>query len=229
MTPKRLILLVAVLGFLAACQRGQNFARPAPDAFVLGKATQLEIMSSFGEPASRRTITTSETARPESRTRFDAAAVPGAYERLAYVHADRTATFWIGAPPTTKGIVFVFLNGTLISYDFVSNFDEDSSNFDESRIGALTKGTSTKADVVALLGPPTGRTAYPLIERAGDEMYRYGYTLTTRQQRYTKNLNLLFDDQGVLVDFRFASDAGPAPQPQGGGTVYTPVIVPRHK
>jgi hypothetical protein len=226
---KLAVPIVAALSLLAACQTGQNFARPAPDAFMLGKATESEILSSFGAPATRRTETTSETKRDPSKTRFDSAGLAGSYERLIYIHADRTATIWVGAPPTTKGIAFTFLNGTLIMYDFSSNFEEDSSNFDESRVSALIKGTSTKADVVALFGQPTGRAIYPLIERVGDEVYKYGYAQTTRQERSVKQLNLLFDPEGVLVDFRFSSQSGPAPAPQGGGTVVTPVYVPRGK
>ena len=52
---------------------------------------------------------------------------------------------------------FHFWDGVLVGYDFLSAFDEDKTNFDDTRVSEMKKGETTEAQVVALFGPPGGK------------------------------------------------------------------------
>lgn len=219
------------LAFLVVgCTTGRDFAKPAADTIAPGTTTRAEILGKFGEPYRQSSLVRSDAtgaAQPASPVAL--APIGGTFASLTYVYADRSATLLYGGPPTAKSVTFIFWNDTLVGYNYISNFDADSSNFDESRIGALEKGKSLKPDVVALLGQPTGRRIYPLIRDNGNEVFIYEYVALTRGERRTKTLGIIFTSDGAVADYAFGSDAAPLPQAPATNYVPAPIVVPHKK
>jgi hypothetical protein len=228
-------IVVAAAGCLAAilgaCTHGRDFARPSNEALVLGHTTRAEIVARYGETNRQASAIVSEGAaststRPPSI--FDAAATPGNYSRLTYAFSDTTQTVLVGGPASARVVSFVFWNDTLVAYEFISNFANDSSNFGDGKVALLKKGQTSKNEVTELLGPPSGRAVYPQVLEPGDEKYLYSFLTATREERLGKRLEIVFGGDEKLIEYRFFSDAAPLPRGQGGGTAVVPIIVP-HK
>jgi hypothetical protein len=218
-----------VLVPLIACTTGRDFVKPTPESLVLGKVTRAEIQNIYGTPYRQNAgvISTSEGNANVPRGPFDPALTTGSFPHLTYLYADKTSTFLVGAPPTQKLIGFDFWNDTLVGYNFLSNFKTDTSNFDDSRVGNLVKGVTSKDDVVRMLGAPTGRGVYPIVQTVGDEKYLFTYVEVSRSERLVKNLEMLFGSDGVLHDYRFVSDTAPLPAQPASNSV--PIFIPSGK
>ena len=61
-------------------------------------------------------------------------------------------------------MVFTTHNELLVAQEFVSSFQADATEYDESKVGAIVKGRTTRAEVLALLGRPNGEAIYPVIK-----------------------------------------------------------------
>jgi hypothetical protein len=197
---------------LGACHTGHDFPRPTPDSLVLGQSMRAEILRTYGKPT-RESSAVLSSAQTEGVTRgeFDMTPVSGSFATLIYLYADRTRMVLMGArsPPPAKVAAFDFWNETLIAYNFVSTFKEESSNFDDSRIAEIRKGQSTKADIAQLFGPPSGRAIYPAVQHQGNEKFVYSYVQVRNSERFAKRLEVLFDANGIVLDYRFVSDTTP--------------------
>jgi outer membrane protein assembly factor BamE (lipoprotein component of BamABCDE complex) len=224
-------IYVLLACLVAACTHGRDFAKPTPETLALGHTTSAEVESRYGKPYRQSRAIRSddgERAGYAPATPFAPAMTQGAFASFSYLHTD-TSTAFYGGTATAKAINFVFWNDTLVSYNYVSTFDDSSSNFDESRIAALKRGEMTRANVIELLGEPTGRAVYPMIRDQGTEAFVYDYVQFDRRERRTKTLVILFGSDGTVQDFRFGSDDRPVTPPS---TNYTPVPIilpPAHK
>jgi hypothetical protein len=190
---RRAVPLLSAFALLAGCA-GTNFVRPAPNAFSLGKATQAQVIEQLGEPLGRGTM-----AKNEANIDF-----------IRYAYA---AT---GGEPLEEGViparamVFFFTNGVLVGEDFASSFKSDHSNFDDTKVPSIVKGQSTRADVIRLLGPPTGRYIPPVVKATSGEAVGYSYG-TTRGSAFTglkvakKALIVSFDEKGQVSNLEFTS------------------------
>jgi outer membrane protein assembly factor BamE (lipoprotein component of BamABCDE complex) len=228
---RRIYLLLACV--VAACTHGRDFAKPTPEALVLGHTTTAEVEGRYGRPYRQSRAIRSddgERAGYVPATPFAAALTPGTFASFTYLYTDTTSTVLYGGAATAKAIVFIFWNDTLVSYNYISTFnDSSSSNFDEGRIAGLKRGEMTRANIIELLGEPTGRAIYPQIRDQGTEAFVYDYVQFNRRERRTKTLVILFGGDGTLQDFRFGSDDQPIAPP---ATNYTPVPIvlpPVHK
>ncbi len=221
---------------LAACQTvGRDFARPAPGALELGVLKRADFLKVYGEPYRQESkVTTKEAGKTAlaaiSTDAFRAADEGGAFATLVYLFAIPSS----GAlNPTAEGrrVLYAhFWNDTLVGYNFVSSFANDSSNFNEARVDRLEKGKTSYADTIALLGEPTGRGIYPVVKVNGDRLATYQYVQVDAQKRMrtSKRLDIMFDPNGVLRDYRFASADDPLPPPAPSpAPVYVPIITPR--
>jgi hypothetical protein len=230
-------VLILVVLMLTACTSGKEFARPVPDSLALGHVTRAEIMAAYGKPyrETTRVVTASENLGATGATSAvlsdapaltpGATATSGTLTTLIYSFVDRTENFLIGSPPKQKVIAFEFANNKLFAYNFVSDFEADSSNFDEARIAHLERGKTSKGDAAALFGTPTGRSVFPAV-RPGDEKFVYQYFGKSRRQLSVKRLELVFADDDRLRDFTLVNDVGPAPAPTGG-SAPVPIFIPR--
>ncbi len=208
---RKVTTLLSLVMTLAACQQGRDFAKPSPESFVLGTTSRAEIVNRFGPPERQSSEIRSDTATVQGDP-FAPAPMSGTFAAATYIHRDRTNVLFGGAGEA-KSIVFVFWNDVLVSYNYASNFSTDSSNFDDSKVTSLEKGKMAKVDVIQLLGAPTGRRVYPLIQNQGDEEFIYAYANVVQQQIIGKTLRILLTSDGKIRDYRFSTDSRPVPAP----------------
>ena len=206
--------LCALLCASCVATTGREFVRPTTQSVELGKSTTGEIRSTYGEPYEQNTATISKLETSGGQTVFDAAPMSGTVTIYTYYLQQNQAPIQ-GGNSWAKWVDFVFLNDQLCVYNYVSNFDAGSTQFDEGRLSSLKKGVSKKSDVVSLLGEPGGRAIYPFVLHEGMEKYLYKYFQIDREHNMAKSkgLELVFDANGTLLDYRFASQSKALPPP----------------
>jgi hypothetical protein len=213
-------LLIALLA--AGCAGGRDFARPAADALPLGITTRADILAAYGKP-DRQLVRV--VAAPDDGSGAAAPDAPtmGALTSLFYAYEDRAA--FAGSGRKQKLLKFDFANDRLFAYSFLSNIPRDSSDFDEVKMARLANGVTTKDEVRALFGEPSGRAMFPAL-LPGDERYVYQFVDAAAGEKLQKRLELVFDEEDVLRDFSFVSDLGPAPRGRDGAPA-PPLFGPR--
>jgi hypothetical protein len=223
----RRIALLILLSFIGGCTTGHDFVSPTAENLVLGRTPRSEILRLYGPPFKETSAVLSTPATLQNRTPFDPASVSGTFVNLVYFYQDRSTAAFAGGPKN-KFVFFDFWNDALIAYNFTSNFENDSSNFDESKIAQIHKGTTTENEVTQLLGVPTGRAVYPAVQQPGNQKSIYSYLDIHRGERTVKRLEVLFDKSGTVIDYRFAADTSPLPVQPAPATTFVPIIIP-HK
>lgn len=212
---------------VAGCTTGHNFTAPASENLALGQTMRAEILRLYGEPFKQTSaVLSAPVTVAQTRGEFDATPVSGTLATLVYLYQDRTGGAFAGGA-RTKVASFDFWNEVLVAYNFVSDFSNDSSNFDDSKIVDIHKGLSSKSDVTQLFGPPTGRAIYPAIQHQGHEKFIYSYIEVRGGHRSLKRLEVLFGDDGKTLDYRFVADTSPLPAAPAPSTA--PVFIPRGK
>ena len=206
-------VLACLVLAMTACTRGQDFPRPDQASLRLGQTTTAELIARAGPPASRA-VRHSLNAAPAVTASVDLdpalkpASVAGTVETLTW-------NFSRSAPTDIRSrqLTAIFWNDHLIYYNYTSSFTGDSSNFDDNRAMSFARGQATPAEVVQVLGPPSGEAIYPYVARDGDRLLLYDYLTTqtsdrvlplgpARTERVTqrKLARLLFDPAGRLID-----------------------------
>ncbi len=200
---RRTVLTALALAlFAGACStEGRDFARPPQGALLLGSTTPAEIVAAFGEPAERNeepgnvpTLDNFEALKPRPDG-LRRATVKGSIERLRYSFT-RATMVSLGDQATARIrlLDLAFWNGKLIAYNFSSSFGEDATDFDEAKVGALTRGRTSAGDVLNLFGTPGGQGIYPSVARSGTRQYTWQFASAgpRRGQTTLKRLELLF-------------------------------------
>jgi hypothetical protein len=183
--------LIALLAVLAACA-GRDFARPSPEAFKLGQTTYAQIVQQRGEPNSA-----SDGVQNGQRVRS-----------VTYRYTTTADTSWETGVVPVRTLVFYFHQERLVGYEFVSSFKADSTDFDETKIAALSKGRTTRAEVMQLLGKPSAAYIPPMVTATAGEAIGYGYARREASGRYRsfhKALRVTFDDQDRVADVDYTS------------------------
>ena len=139
---KRTIVLWMTMALMGTGCAGRSLVRPQPDTLVLGKTTREEIMQRLGEPASTTGVVKNEHALTAVRYVIRAL---------------------LALPPNHPTMDFLFLEGVLVGYRYSSALPNDTTDFDDTKVYQLKKGQTTRAQVIELLGPPSGMYIYPLI------------------------------------------------------------------
>ena len=120
-------------------------------------------------------------------------------------------------PPASAGVLarkqldFYFWNDRLVGYRFFSSIPGDSTDFDETRVANITKGKTTTAEAISLLGVPSGMGTYPLVREKNQHYVSYNYAEwdTDKATYRLKQLWLKVDAQEVVIDHRFQSETKP--------------------
>jgi len=171
----------------------RDSVRPAPGSIALGRTTYEEIVRRYGRPAI-------EGSAPNTN---------GKLTTLTY------RVTQVGARVPDDGIIpqrtirFHLLDGVLVGYAWTSSFLVDSTDFDERKIVELKKGQTTRAEVVALFGEPTGEYVHPLVVPPGEIglVYLYQQTWAPRMPLMTstssKSLVVTLDGNGIVTDVKF--------------------------
>lgn len=155
----RLVSLSVAVLVLTGC--AHDFVRPAQDAVLLGHSTKEDVLKVAGNPTVKN----------------DKIQINGEnIQTLTYFYVKGAKFYGLIAPQRT--LTYSFFNNVLIGEEFNSSFDEESTNFEAEKAFILTKGKSTKADVIAALGKPAGEVRYPIIKDKEGKGIVYEYTAT---------------------------------------------------
>jgi len=192
MKTTRLLFAFFVAFVLAGCA-GTNFKRPDAGALVLGKSTTADVTRVMGTP-----MQTGELLKNNEKIKT-----------LRYAYAEGASTGRYPGVTPARAMVFSTFNDLLIGQEFMSSFTNDATEFDETKVTSIVKGKSTRADVIALLGKPTGDVAYPLAKTKGDTGIVYGYSHVKgsvfNMKFYSKMLIVSIDASGVVTDVDYTS------------------------
>jgi len=193
----RLSILLAVGLSVVGC--GSNFVRPDDNAFALGQATYSQVLENMGPPRS-----TSERLWHPTGKRLKVASyvytINGLQDRPGIVPV-RSQEYW-------------FYEDVLVARIFTSSFAEDSTDWNESNVDDLVKGKTSRAEVIDMLGRPSGAFIWPASPEAHGEALGYShFYMTTRVTalgskwlRHSKTLVITFDEKDRILDFRYRKD-----------------------
>lgn len=190
---KKCSILFVVLIVLAGCA-GRNFVRPSSDAFTLGQTTYSQIIQQMGEPRS-----VGEVLKNGKKVKS-----------ITYSYATTVDEPSEDGVIPARGLIYYFSNDTLVGQQFISSFKTDNSNFDDTKIANITKGQSTRTDVIQQLGKPSGSSIPPMVKETSGEAIVYMYA-TTRGGVYSgfklfsKKLTITFDDRILVSDIDYES------------------------
>src|SRR5262245_42304770 len=162
MRAKTAVLLTYGLALCAAgCAAGRDFVRPSADSLQLGKTTYAEIVARFGSPYREGTMLKNEKT----------------VKTIVYMYATK-----VGESAAVSGVTgaratgFYFVDLVLVGHEFTSSFEKDHTNFDETNTTQIKKGETTEAQVIALMGQPTGNYMFPLVQQKDEKGLVYLYS-----------------------------------------------------
>jgi hypothetical protein len=205
-----LMTLVLVVLSCNACTQttGRQFAKPDPARLILGTTTRADIIGLYGQPEIEKSSVVSgeDAAAKPARSEFDPAPVAGTFSYLTYHNSERLDPL-LGGGLSIKIATFVCWNQSLASYDFLSSFSKESSNSDETRIGAIRKGKATRAEVEQIMGSPSGEAVYPATLTAGTRKAIYDFATVdmSSEKVASKRLIVLYGPDSHVIDYRFDS------------------------
>ena len=231
----RLIIMLALTLTACATTAGRDFTRPDPANLHLGQTTVSDVAALLGPPEDQGSWVGNSAPEITGRTRgaFEPAVVPGAYTKVVYRYAQKKDPA-LGGDVTAKMATFTFRNNILIGYSYVSDFPGDGTSLDETKLSALRKGTTTRADVEGLFGPPSGLATWPMIEHEGQlDLFYVSVAFDPATRHATsKTLAVLFGVDGRMIDYQFSSrmnDVGQPAPAAGPGFVPLPMPIPVRK
>jgi len=205
--------LVALVMMLSACVAplphpvGHDFSRAAFSTFVMQTTTLPDVEASLGMPTG---VTTSSGPAPVSLT-------VAVYLFAPYGTGPRQP----GAP--VKHATLVFFQGRLVGYDMMSTIPGDGNlPIAEDRLSSLHKGTTTRAEAIALLGPPDGQTVSfggPPSRRSSTMIYQWSHT--EAGMVHGQLLRVVFDAAGRFVTYAMQDNSYPV------GSSPIPVPMPQ--
>lgn len=185
----KIVFVLLLVVICTACSSGRDFVRPTDSSFVLGKTTIQEIRQHYGEPSREESVKAGATGEPIKLLMYSYA-----FSRLR------------GLPTTVRVMSCFFHNDILVGYDYKSDFPEDNTNFDETKINRIIKGVSQEREIISLIGNPTGRDIYPLTDMNSKSL-SYNYMESNAQlQIFSKFLLILLDKDGIVTDIKFVSN-----------------------
>jgi len=198
--PSACVRFVALV-LAGLCLLGADFARPDPASFALGSTTEAEVRQRFGNPYGQT------TSRVGDRV----------VTTLQYTYAEPRT----GVIPA-RAMTYSFYEGRLVGFDYSSSFGADETAFDDKVVKRIKRGETTRTEVLAIAGPPTGQFIYPTPQATvpGRRAYVYGYSRSERLAPATletanKVLTITFDDHDVVAELSLVMTTISRPLPSG--------------
>ena len=200
------VLAVLLAG---ACLLGADFSRPDPASFTLGQTTEQEIRARFGRPAGQA------SARVGDKV----------VTTLRYTYAEARS---VAVP--VRIMAYAFHEGRLVGFDYMSSFAADQTAFDELAAKKIRRGVSTRAEVLDVMGKPSGQFIYPssyagtpghradVYSHSRSEKLPSGVTLETT----TKVLTIVFDDHDVVAETHLVVTTSSKPLKLTPDTMHPP-------
>jgi hypothetical protein len=95
---------------------------------------------------------------------------------------------------------FTFSDGTLVAFEFRSDYPGESTDFDESAAKRITVGKNTSDDVERLLGRPSGGAIYPALANPSESSALYSFIRGgSISPVFRKTAFYRFNNQGFVV------------------------------
>jgi hypothetical protein len=183
------LFAIAFVCILCSCA-GTDFVRPEPGSLKNGETTYAQATQRFGKPFREGTVTKNDQT----------------IKALAYAYASAGGTPLHPGSVAGRALSLYFYNDVLVGHEFISTWSEDNTDFDDSKVGQIAKGETTRADLIRLLGRPGGYFTYPVIKSRTGEAAVYAYSETMfNRKNYRKTLVVTIDENGVVSDIDFTS------------------------
>jgi hypothetical protein len=219
LTPR--LAAAGLLTALSACVAqvphplGHDFSRAAFSSFVLQTTTLPEVEAAIGSPLRISTISGLANQRAVTLP----PGTPIALTLVNYFYAPFGPARQLSLTPA-KSATMVFFQGRLVGYDVNSTIPgDDNAPIPEDRLAGLRRGSTTRNDAIALLGPPDGQSivfALPAPHRTS--IMTYSWSRTEGDMTRRKLLRVEFDDAGrfsgyTMLDNSFPAGTSPIPFP----------------
>jgi hypothetical protein len=188
--------------------------RPAPDTLAFGRATRADIKKLYGDPLPDPGLGEDQLLVLPYNVKFD-------WKFNKGVHA--------GTEFPGNGQVFLFEDDVLVGEAYYSSFEADHTDFDETKVVSIVKGQTTRDQVLALIGQPSGRRLCPADALDNPTGLEYLYLSRRRHmglssRTWIKWLSVQFDANGIVCDVRLRTrDVGPIRLKSDAGTAAEPV------
>lgn len=186
--------------FLSGGGLADSILRPVSSEFVLGVTHKRFLIERYGETSTRDNIYLDGGTKDANNV-----------TSLVYRPGVLSAFFFGGSRPgvfPVKMLALQFNDDLLMKYRFISNFEQDSTNFDEEKARSIESGKTTRAEVISLLGEPSGMAIYPSAREKNDTRYLYEYFEHDKNERtkLIKRLQIDLNEQNVVKDIEIVVD-----------------------
>jgi hypothetical protein len=110
-----------------------------------------------------------------------------------------------------KAASAVFFDGRLVAYATDSAIPgQANAPIDETRLGALHQGETTREQAIALLGTPNGQLLHLLDAQRGATELTYTWLNNDGETVQRRTLHVLFDSAGALTTYSLLDNSYPA-------------------
>ena len=187
------IVVVVIAMFMVGCAgtAGTEFKKLETNQLVYGLDTPESIKQKLGEPYQEGAVTKNDRQFKTMSYAYSSTGGDAAYKDVI---AGRSQGFY-------------FNNNKLVGHEFTSTWAVDSTDFDESKVGEIKKGTTTIQQVIKLLGKPSGEYVYPLAKNETEKAKVYLYQQTKGSvfnlKFYQEMLIVSYDENGIVTDVEF--------------------------
>jgi hypothetical protein len=218
---------MALAGWLAAScapvrTAGRDFPTAAFGTLRLRQTTDSQVEAVLGPPFKRLAVqgTTANPAGPVPP------GTPFSLAILTYEFGISNGGPTVAGHPVGKFATLVFLGGTLAAYDLNSSIPGDANPpIDEQRLSLLKQGSTTRNDIIGLLGTPSGQSMALSFLPQDHGHVTYAWTHIDASGVRHKLLVIELDAHDVMIRYAMVDRSGPLlSQP---GSVPLPIVVPK--
>jgi outer membrane protein assembly factor BamE (lipoprotein component of BamABCDE complex) len=178
------IVLTLLVALATACtstssKPNTKFDRPSGNLVKPGVTTESQVIAKMGKP-----LESYYMIREEDGTKS---------KTIRYAYTDY---------PHYRGVIFSFIDNILVSYIYWSDFPDDSTYFNMSKVDSFTEGISTRKDVEMALGEPSGKSIYPFLRDPNRVAihYMYNYIPSGTKRRINRGIQIEFDNNDVVQE-----------------------------
>ncbi|RJQ57886.1 MAG: hypothetical protein C4517_16370, partial [Stygiobacter sp.] len=130
-------------------------------------------------------------------------------ETLSYYVYGSALPAVYGGAISFRAMAFCYFNNVLVGYKFMSTYDEDALDFDESKISQIKQGETTYDYVLKIMGDPNEMYQYPLSSDVNSREIRYSCSKNKEAMLNllftSKRLVITFNKSGIVTDMNYSS------------------------
>lgn len=216
---------VAALLLQACATTGQDYPVGRSAELKPGETTAEQVQQLLGTPASREASTYKKDWRGRDLPS------PIVVEVLRWSYGKPIDNGVLPGVQPTRWATVMLSDGVVIAYYASSSFPADATNSDPAGAAKIAKGLSTEADVIRVLGQPSGRGGYPMASPGGKLLTYFQDLVNHPAGSITKKrIWVQIDNTGLVEDFTVRSDQEAMPLPPPSATpVYVYIPPPKSR